>query len=509
MARLPIGRRIREARKECGMTQSGLAEAAGISPSYLNLIEHDKRMIGGALLGRIANLLDIAPDHLRGSDDEALFQQALELVRSRTLPEVEEPDASSLVADKPEWARALVSLHRKYQAATETNLALSDRLNQDPALMALSHAILNQITSIRSFAEILEHTPNLDEADQNRFSGIIASQSDQLGASAREMINLLTGPTEATHAPSPEKEVDDFIIVNNNYFAHLEDAAQRLHTRLSRKRNTLEGAIDEVLTRTHHVVLHYGEEASPTPSDTQQVLMLDNTALDTTNRFQKARKLAEIEFSDLIDTAIRNELLSSEESRRRAHRALSNYAAGALLFPYERFLESAETFRYDIERLELMYKASFEQMAHRLVTLRRPGAEGVPFSFLRADPAGNLSKPFSTPGLPMPRFGGACPLWAIYTAFGSRDRTVAQLAAMPQGERYLFIARRLSKKAVGFGAPRTTYSVMLGCEATYGDRIVYADAFTPGRESLETPVGFTCRSCPRDGCPQRVQRMLR
>lgn len=510
MARLPIGRRIRDARKEHGMNQSVLAKSAGISPSYLNLIEHDKRMIGGALLGRIAKVLDIPADRLNGSDDSSLFQQTLELVRKRILPGVDEDDAPRLVADNPKWARVLIDLHRKYQAATETSLALSDRLNQDPALMELSHAVLNQITAIRSFAEILESSPNLEPSEQLRFSGIIAGQSDSLGASAREMINLLTSPADTTHAASPEKEVDDFIILNGNYFADLEDAARRLHTTLSRKRNTLEGAIDDVLTRTHKVnVVHANTTTATDEPRPPRTLVLDETALDTTNRFRKARALMEIECADIIEDLAGAESLSSPESRTRARLALSNYAASALLFPYDQFLESAEAYRYDIERLGLKYHGSFEQIAHRLITLRRPGSEGVPFAFLRADPAGNLSKPFSTQGLPMPRFGSACPLWAIYAAFSSRDRTVAQLASMPQGERYILVARRLSKRAVGFGAPRTTYSVMIGCEAAYSDRIVYADAFAPGKTSLETPVGFTCRSCPRPHCQQRAQPTVR
>ncbi len=511
MARLPIGQRIRDARKEGGTTQLALAKSAGISASYLNLIEHDRRMIGGALLSRIAKALDVPMDHLSGTDDPLLVQQMVELVRSQALPGVEEQEALRLVAERPEWARNVIHLHHKYQEASETARALSDRLSQDPALMELSHAVLTQITSIRSFAEILEQVGDLEPAERLRFSSIIASQSDRLGSSAREMINLLSGPDNTPHLTSPEKEVDDFIIWHGNHYPALEDAAYLLYKRLSRKRNTLEGAITDTLGRSHGIAIRRVADGDPSHHGelSNMTLLLDETALDTTTRFQLARALVEIELSDLIAEVSASPRLTSDESRRRARRALANYAAGALLFPYHQFLEAAENQRYDIERLSLKFHGSFEQIAHRLVTLRRPGAEGVPFAFLRADPAGNLTKPFGTPGLPMPRFGGACPLWAIYIALSSRDRTISQLAVMPHGERFIFVARRLSKRAVGFGAPRTTYAVMLGCDAAYGDRVVYGDSFMAGRNSLETPVGFTCRSCPREHCAQRAQPSVR
>jgi predicted transcriptional regulator len=217
-----------------------------------------------------------------------------------------------------------------------------------------------------------------------------------------------------------------------------------------------------------------------------------------------ARHLVERELGDLLDAHIDDERLTSEAARTRGRRALANYGAGALLFPYHRFLEAAEDQRYDIERLGRQFDGSVEQIAHRLVTLRRPGAEGVPFAFLRADPAGNISKPFSIPGLRMPRFGGACPLWIIYNAFATPNRTVAQLATMPQGERYLFVAHCMQKQAAAFGSQATTYSIMLGCDASYGDRMVYGDGFVSGRDSLATPVGTNCRSCGRQNCRQRA-----
>ena len=173
--------------------------------------------------------------------------------------------------------------------------------------------------------------------------------------------------------------------------------------------------------------------------------------------------------------------------------------------PYERFLEAAESGRYDLAHLQARFNASFEQVAHRLVTLRRPGAAGVPFAFVRADPAGNISKRFSLPGLRMPQFGGACPLWALYGAFAT-DRLVAQRAAMPDGRHLLFMARQVRKGTSSSARPEARYAIMLACEAHHGGRIVHADALGPGHAA---PVGWECRACTRAGCDQRAFPALR
>lgn len=485
--RLPIGQRIRNRRRERGLTQAALAKAVGISGSYLNLIEHDKRMIGGALLRRIAAELGAEVEQLSGSGDARLAQDVLEIIRSLAIAGLDERGALDFVAQHSEWAQAFVTLHRSYRDASETALALSDRLSQDPALMELSHAVLTQVTAIRSFAEILEQHEELEPAERARFSHIIATESEHLGSSAREMITLLGGTLEAPKPSSPAEEVDDFVIFHGNYFPDLEDAAAGFRRDLGAENGDIAAAVSERL-RAGAIEVPGFAEGTPV----------------ATRRFAEARKLLEIELDRTIYELIEDERLTTAEAQERARQALASYAAGALLFPYEPFLEAAEALRYDIERLAARFGGSFEQAAHRLVTLRRPGAEGIPFAFLRSDAAGNLSKPFSIPGLRMPRYGGACPLWALYDAFAAGDRTLAQMAVMPEGERYLFIARRLTKRSAPYGGVAPAFSVMLGCDAAYMDRIVYGDAFVGGQGSLATPVGRNCRSCPRQGCPQRA-----
>lgn len=482
-----IGQRIRERRRAKRLTQAGLAERIGISGSYLNLIENDKRQIGGGLLHRLADALDMEVSALSGAEDARLAQDLAEISRTLALDTIDADGTAEFVARNPGWARAFVRLHRAYRDAVSTSTALSDRLSQDPALMDLSHAVLSRVTAIRSFAEILEQHADLASEERLRFSAIIAAQSEDLTASAREMITLLGNPLDAAKPTSPGEEVDDFIIHHNNHFPDLEAVGGELRLVLDEMGGDLISAMHDRLDRT--------DKAPPVADELPPA----------TRRFRLARRLIERSLNDTIAETIDDARLASDEAREQARGAMLSYAAAAVLMPYEAFLAAAEATRYDIDMLARRFSASFEQVAHRLVTLRRPGAEGLPFAFLRADPAGNLSKPFSAvPGLRMPRFGGSCPLWAVHAAFGAPDRPMVQLATMPEGERYLFVARRVVKREGGFGAAPVSYAVMLGCAFSDIDRIVYGDAFAAGRPSLETPVGVNCRSCPRDRCGQRA-----
>ncbi|MEM7443076.1 MAG: short-chain fatty acyl-CoA regulator family protein [Pseudomonadota bacterium] len=491
MAGNNTGKRIRDWRQGREITQAALAKAAGISAAYLNLIEHDKRQIGGSLLRKIAVHLDIDPADLTGTAHPRLVSDVLEIARTLAVPSVDENRAAQFVDRHPDWARIFIQLHRAYRDAEETAIALSDRLSQDPTIRDLSHTVLSRVTAIRSFAEILEQHSDIGDTDRQRFTSIITTQSDELAGSAREMITLLGGSLGEARPTSPAEEVDDFFIHHGNHFPVLEDATDNLRTDLERQPGSISTQIAERLAAAN------GIDKPHSPAIPQ-----------TTTRFAQARAYVTQELSTILEAAIDDKRLTTNEARKRASAALASYGAAALLFPYDRFLEAAERERYDIDRLCALFSGSFEQVAHRMVTLRRVGSEGVPFSFLRADPAGNLSKPFSVSGLRMPRYGGSCPLWAVHAAFATPERPVVQLAVMPEGERYLFIARNVKKRMAAYGEPPVTFSVMLACDAAYLDRIVYGDSFATSRQSLETPVGHSCRSCRRTNCAQRAHAQI-
>jgi predicted transcriptional regulator/transcriptional regulator with XRE-family HTH domain len=484
------------------MAQAALAKAVDISPAYLSLIEHDKRYIGGKLLRRIADALELELDYLTADQDSRLVESLMELSAASGLEGLDAASAASLVGRYPEWARAFIKLHRNLRDATDTALALSERLSRDPELMALSHLMLTQITSVRSFSEILAEHDDLDTPERRRFAGIIASESDALTSSARAVIDTLEHSGDAFRPTSPSREVDDFIIDNRNYFAPIEAAAAALRGELGSERILSEAVLTERLLAHGIQVMHGQQPCARDASD--QRLVLAEGAASSTVRFRLAQRLCRAEFADLFEDVVATSRVSSEEARTRVLHALARYAAGALLLPYTPYLRSAEELRYDLEALSARFGVSFEQAAHRLVTLREPGNEGIPFAFLRSDPAGNISKRFSIPGLRMPEFGGACPRWPIYTAFSAPDQIVSQLAAIPGGARYLFIARRVTKPSTVHGRPTTVFSVMLGCDAHHADRIVYGDAYSSRRDSVISRVGFECRSCRREDCEQRV-----
>jgi len=183
---------------------------------------------------------------------------------------------------------------------------------------------------------------------------------------------------------------------------------------------------------------------------------------------------------------------------------LINYFAAALLMPYDDFLDSAKKYKYDIEILMHHYAVSFEQVTHRLTNMQRPGNEGVPFHFLKTDIAGNVSKRFSLSGIHIPRHGGSCPRWNVYTAFLSPGKIHPQISKMPDGKVYFCISRAFEKGIEKHGMPKSFVSIGLGCDIVYSKELVYSEGMDIQNKKLETPIGVSCRICPRVECQQRA-----
>jgi hypothetical protein len=182
---------------------------------------------------------------------------------------------------------------------------------------------------------------------------------------------------------------------------------------------------------------------------------------------------------------------------------MANYFAGAALLPYVRFQEAAEATGHDLERLADLFGASIEQVAHRLSTLQRPGAKGIPFFFVRVDQAGTITKRHSAARLQFARFGGACPLWNVHRAFETPGRFLRQLAETPDGVRYFCLARDVTKPAGSFDAPVRRFAIGLGCEIAHADRLVYARGLPLADPAAFEPIGISCRICQRPDCHQR------
>ena len=517
MVATPVGSRLREARKEQRLTQSKLAELVGISVSYLNLIEHNKRSIGGALLSRLANVLDLDVSKLSGKEDARLIQQLGELAAEPLIQDIPvgEKGAQAIVSREPDWARAMVRLHNAWRGSNDVVEALSDQLNKDPFVLEASHKILTQITAIRSVSEILIDEEEISAEQRQRFSALLADERKSLGGSARELFQFLSERERESRPTTPAGEVEDFIIDNGNYFPAIEEAATLLFGQLQHSGLVDERSLSERLSSRFGIkvkidpLFQRGEGRRPGVShhkfdEASKLLILDASAAHTTLRFQLARILFSLECKELLEETVDDTKLTTDDARERAFNAMARYGAGALLLPYHPFLEAAEELRYDIQMLTVRFSASFEQVCHRLVTLRRPDASAVPFAFMRTDLAGNTSKRFSLPDLRIPRHGSACSLWAIYHAFLAPERITPQIVQMPDGRRFLIIARAITKEASAFNEPQLIYSIMLACNVSYMDKIVYGDQLPSSASPAVTEAGISCRLCPRTNCQQRA-----
>ncbi|MGQ9370139.1 helix-turn-helix domain-containing protein [Azospirillum sp. ST 5-10] len=513
MARLPVGLRIRQHRRQRGVTQAALASRVGISASYLNLIEHGKREVAGSLLRRLAGALDLELEEVAGADAARLVQDLTEVTTEPLLRDLalDQAGINDLVGRRPEWGRAAVRLHRSYRRAATLAEALSDRLAHDSALIEASHELRTRIAAVRAFAEILHDHAEIEPERRARFVALMAGESGRLGDIAEALFHRLSERGETGRANTPAEDVDDFIIDHDNHFPDLEEQAEAIAAGLAAGPDgdgTAEAALARWLAERHGVRVAIGDPgpiAGPPARrgryDAEtRVFHAARGLAQPTLRFALARLAFALAAAPVVAAHADDSRLRSEAARRRAVDALNSYGAGAVLFPYGPFRAAAEEARYDVDRLAGHFAASVEQICHRLVTLRRPGEEGVPFAFLRVDPAGNISKRFSLPVLRLPRFGGACPLWAVYTPPRNPAATAVQRVRLAEGPEFLFIARTIAKPPVGYGLPGETYGLMIGCETIHASRTVYGDA--PAGPAVET--GINCHLCPREDCPQRA-----
>jgi predicted transcriptional regulator/transcriptional regulator with XRE-family HTH domain len=464
--------KIRSLRRAAGLTQGELARRAGISASYLNLIEANKRAVAGVLIDRLAAGLGVERARLDGEAERRIARQLEEIAADTDIAGPESPGAAEeLAGSNPGWARLVLELYRAYQNQREAVLALADRLNRDPFLGESVHRILTNVAAIRSASEILQAGETLAAADRARFRGIIAVNSAALATTARSLAAFFDSSNIRVRSATSTEHVDAFFFQTDNHFPELEALAG--------------GALSPAAAAAE-----LPPDASP---QSRRFLALK----------ARAREVAGEAVAAIV---ARHPALATEEARALAASALEAYVAGAALMPYEPFLEAAERGRYDIDALCRRFGVSYEQAAHRLATLRRPGAEGVRFAFMRSDASGYVTKRLPLPGLALPRYGNACPLWPIHGAFQTAGVTVRNFGEMPSRGRFLFFARAIEKRPVPVGFPRHLVSVMLACAAEDAGRVAYADGID--RAAATVPMGTICRLCPRTACGHRQEAPL-
>jgi predicted transcriptional regulator/DNA-binding XRE family transcriptional regulator len=441
--KLYLGRRLRRLRRELGLNQSAMAAEIQVSPSYLNHLERNQRPMTAQVLLRLAEAYDVDLKSFAAPGDEGTGTDQL----------------AEIFAD-PMFGTLAVP---RYE-----------------------------------LVEVADNAPAVADAVSRLYAALVELRRQPAADGRAE---------EERAALSPQAWVRDFIQAERNHFPYLEDAAE---TQAGALRDPL--GIAEPLRR--RLKEAFGIEARIVPPDLldgasqhydahRRRLMLSALLRGESRTFGLAYQLALVEFRPLLERMIEAAAPPDPPTRRLLHMSLANYAAGAIMMPYADFLAAAEAHRYDIDRLCALFGASVEQVAHRLTTLGRNNARGVPFFMLRVDAAGNVSKRFAGEAFPFSRFGGTCPRWNLHGAFQTPGRTITQIVETPDGQRFFTLARTVERSVRLDAGADSELAIGLGCDLAHAQRLAYADGLDLASPRI-TPIGPACTICPRIRCPQRA-----
>jgi len=372
---------------------------------------------------------------------------------------------------------------------TELSIGDAERMVTDMR-EALSDPIFSEIAPpVADLRLAASNAPNLSRAFLELHRAY--RQTHERLASLDEVL----GQGTASLQSSPWEEVRDFFHYCDNYIDAVDRAAERFAVRVGP---------DPLRARDLSFTVQYADNPSLRHFDSDtNTLTLSASASPASQRFQLLHQVALLEQNELLEATLDLARFQTDAARQIAKSGLANYFAGAAQMPYDAFLNAAHDTRHDLERLADRFGASIEQVAHRLSTLQRPGAKGIPFFFVRVDQAGTITKRHSATRLQFARYGGPCPLWNVHRAFETPGRFLRQLAETPDGVRYISIARDVSKPGGSFAAPTRRYAIALGCEMTHASALVYADDLLPAKPQAFEPIGISCRICPRRDCHQR------
>lgn len=354
------------------------------------------------------------------------------------------------------------------------------------------------------FAEI--DLPPLEVADiATSFPGMAEAMLRLHGAYAREQQALagLRAGVGADCAADPVGEARGFLAAHRNHFPALDNRAETLAAEIDKAGGPAEW-VRQQGTRVRRLPGEVMMGAVRRYDRHGEQLLLDEALPPTARDWQIALHIAYTALRTEIATLVRGASFASASAAQLVRRALASYGAAALILPYDRFARAVDARAYDIEALAGQFGVGFEQVAHRLTTLGRPGAERVPFFFIRVDAAGNVSKRLDGAGFPFAAHGGGCPLWTLHAAFRSPGEVLTQWLELPDGQRFFSIARTVTAGGGGFGRPAVVRAVALACAAEHAPKLVYAAATPPE----PTPIGLTCRLCQRADCTARAEPPL-
>ena len=444
-----IGPKIKSFRRQLGLQANKLAEQLGISPSYLNLIESGKRKIDGDLLLKVCEELKIELSDLTNKSDLNLVNDISELLDDQLFEDLDilGPEVKDLVNTNPKIARALIKLGDNYKQK--------------------DNEIINKVETL---------------------SGKII---------------------DSRKTSFPGEVISDFLQDKQNYFPKLEEFANKIFEKVQVNNRTRYIALCDFLNSEYSIKVKdvIPEEDKPFSKiynkSKKELLLSDYNSLET-KKLHAAAQIAQEGAEEEINSYLSEFKFPSDEAKRLTKIALLNYCGAAILMPYKLFHSECKKLKYDLELLQNTFATSFEQVAHRVTCLQDPKLPGIPFHMLRVDIAGNISKRFSLSGIEIPRYGGACPRWNVYSAFTRPGVIQAAVSKMTNGKKYVCIARTVEKGVGRYGKKKSMLSIGLGCEAKYAKDFVYTENLNLNDKKTEIPIGVSCRTCDRLDCSQRA-----
>lgn len=448
MAKTFVGPQLRQLRRERRQTQAQMAAALGISPGYVNLLENNQRSLSVRLLMALADSYQVDWRELVGDE------------------------ASNLLA--------------------ELRTVIKDPMFADSA------------PDLEEMRAAIDHAPRLVE----QFVKLYGNHRTALERIMRQGAGQMP---EGLLATSGEAIIHDFFRNHSNYFHSLEVAAEELRTAERCEPDDMYAVLKARLADVHGIAVRRRRAEEMTQAlrvyDRDARIVHLSEALDHCNQvFQLAHVLCLIELPRLLDDLTADSGITKPTSLARCRVELANYFAAAFLMPYEAFLSTAESMAYDIDRVSARFAVSFEQACHRLTTLQRPGAHGVPFFFLRVDKAGNVTKRFNSTSFHLAEYGGACPVWNIHMAFRTPGVILPQFVELPDGDRYFTISRTADRPAVNLETQDHRLALALGCEIQYARKLRYAASYNLDDLRMFSQIGINCHFCPRQACSQRAHQ---
>lgn len=443
------GPRVRRIRNGLGLTQTAMAEALDISPSYLNLIERNQRPLTVQLLLKLAAVYKVDLDELQGEAGGTAGQ--LREVFADPLLSGEVPGDQELIEvaeAAPNAAAGIVKLYRAYR---------------------------EQAARLTDLAELLAR-----EGHETSISG----------------------------TRLPVDEVREKLERRANFYARIEDAAEAFHASLGLSPGDDLGAALKAWLRTQHGIVVRTLPIHTMPNlrrryDRHSMRLFLSERLSPFDQLREvAMEASLLALGDEIAAELEALAFSNGEARRLGRFELARYAAHAVTMPYGAFLSAAQRARYDIDILRSRFNVSYEQAANRLTMLQRPGAAGVPFFMLEVDTAGHRFRKAGAQGYPQAKFGGGCPKLNIHAAFAQPGQVLVDAVEMPDGTGFLTISRTLEGPQAGFSERVRRTALLVGCDIAHREDIVYGHAIA---STPPVAVGTACRLCERQGCLARAE----